>query len=84
MQEVEHMMRKLTIATTLALALFAAGCASKSVAPENPEPPPEPPKVECPEPGSTEPIPEGCPEQPHTPDVCTSNPGDKRCPDENQ
>jgi hypothetical protein len=77
------MIRKLTIATTLALALLGAACGSQPATPENPEPPPEPPKVECPEPGSTEPIPEGCPQPeqpPPEPDTCTSQPGDKRCP----
>ena len=81
------MMRNLTIATSLALALLAAGCTSKANTGETT--PPAPPASDCPEPGTEGAAladPEKCPDQsqPPSPEVCNSGPDDKRCPDQNQ
>lgn len=82
------MLRKLTITTTLALALLGfASCGGRSSTPENPVEPP-PAEDPCATPGETEApddpsaasaAAEPCPE-PQAPDVCNSGP-DKRCPD---
>lgn len=86
------MLRRLTITTTLALALLGiASCGSTAkeaenpiTAPTDPEPEPAEPCVESDPPTTTIPgtATEPCPEDP-TPEVCTSGPDDKRCP-ENQ
>jgi hypothetical protein len=95
MQEVEHMLRTLTITTTLALALLGiAGCGSTAkqaeepiTAPTDPDPESDPvqaePCVEPDSPSATIPgtAPQPCPDEPHDPEVCTSGPDDKRCPE---
>jgi hypothetical protein len=98
MQELEHMLRKLTITTALALALLGfASCGGKAKGPENPDVVPPPPEDPCATPGTpdapdapdapddpsaTAAATEPCP-APQDPDVCNSGP-DKRCPDHQQ